>query len=131
MKSNGHTGMILYVSDEAATSKLVLDAIQLAGHDVVSTNRPNEAMALLFVMHSAAAIVLDLQAPEQYSFDFARKLRAIHPGIPIILRCCEHAGPLPAWVDAYLSARDPLDKLISILQAMLTTDRPLAPLRSA
>jgi DNA-binding NtrC family response regulator len=130
MKENGH-GMILYVSDGAAASKSVLEAIELACHDVVSTNKPNEAMALLFVMHSPAAVVLDLHAPEPSSFDFARKLRAIHPGVPIMLRCCEHAGSLPVWVDAYLSAKDPLDKLISTLKTMLTKHCRLAHLRSA
>ena len=119
VKSNRHTGVILYVFDGVAACKSVLDAIDAAGYDVVSTNSSNQAFALLFIMHSAAAVVLDLQATEQSSFDFAQKLRAIQPDVPIVLRCCEHIGLLPSWVDGYLSARDPLEKLTSTLQMIL------------
>ncbi|HEY1936858.1 MAG TPA: Orn/Lys/Arg decarboxylase N-terminal domain-containing protein [Candidatus Angelobacter sp.] len=119
MKSNRHTGVILYVADGIAASKSVLDAIEATGYDVVSTDSSNQAFALLFIMHSAAAVVLDLQATEHSSFDFARKLRAIQPDVPIVLRCCEHIGPLPLWVGGYLNIGDPLEKLTSILQMIL------------
>jgi response regulator RpfG family c-di-GMP phosphodiesterase len=119
VKRNTHTGVILHVSDGVAASKPVLDAIEAAGYDVVSTDSSNQAFALLFIMHSAAAVVLDLQATEQSSFDFARKLRAIQPDVPIVLRCCEHIGPLPSWVDGYLKIGDPLEKLTSTLQMIL------------
>ena len=119
MKSNRHTDVILYVSDGVAACKSALDAIDAAGYDVVSTTSSNQAFALLFIMHSAAAVVLDLQATEQSSFDFAQKLRAIQPDVPIVLRCCEHIGPLPSWVDGYLNIGDPLEKLTSILQMIL------------
>ena len=119
VERNRHIGVILYVSDGVAASKSVLDAIDAAGYDVVGTNSSNQAFALLFIMHSVAAVVLDLQAMEQSSFDFARRLRAIQPDVPIVLRCCEHIGPLPSWVDGYLSIGDPLEKLTSILQMIL------------
>jgi DNA-binding NtrC family response regulator len=109
---------IICVCDQTC-SKAVLTAITAVGYDVVSANSSNLAMALLFVMHSAAAVVLDLRATEQTSIDFARKLQAIHPGVPIVLRCCEHIESLPSWVDAYVSAGEPLEKLTSILRRML------------
>jgi response regulator RpfG family c-di-GMP phosphodiesterase len=119
VKSNKHIDVILYVSDGVAASKSVLDAIEATGYDVVSTNSSNQAFALLFIMHSAAAVVLDLHATEQSSFTFARKLRAIQPDVPIVLRCCEHIGPLPLWVDGHLNIGDPLEKLTSTLQMIL------------
>lgn len=109
---------ILYVSDHAVSTS-VLAAIKTVGYDVVSTDRVNQALALLFVMHSAAAVVLDLQSEEEIGFEFARELRAIHSGVPILLRCCEHIGPSPSWVDAYVSVAEPLERLTSLLWRML------------
>ncbi len=113
---------ILYISDQAASSASVLAAIEATGYDVVSTSRSNQAMAMFFVMHSAAAVVLDLRATEQTSFEFARDLRAIHSGVPIVLRCCEHIDRLPSWVDAYVSLEESLEKLTSILQRILDAE---------
>jgi|GraSoi2013_115cm_1033766.scaffolds.fasta_scaffold00209_5 DNA-binding NtrC family response regulator len=113
---------ILYIYDQAARSDSVLAALDATGYDVVSTNSSNQAMALFLVMHSAAAVVLDLWAREQTTLDFARRLRAIHSRVPIVLRCCEHIDLLPSWVDAYVSPGDPLEKLTAILQRMLDAD---------
>ena len=109
---------ILYISDHAVSTSVVA-AIKAVGYDIVSTDRANQALALLFVMHSAAAVVLDLQSKEEAGFEFARELRAIHSGIPILLRCCEHIDHLPLWVDAYVSIEDPFERLTSLLGKML------------
>ena len=42
----------------------------------MSTNSPTEGVALLYIMHSVAAVVLDNRAREQASFDVARSLLA-------------------------------------------------------
>src|SRR5215471_5168960 len=110
---------ILYVSDQTAGNSSVVPAIEALGYDVVSTRRLNQAMALLFVMQRVAAVVLDLRKTEQASFDFAQKLQAIHPGVPIVLRCCEHIDDLPSWVDAYVGPGEPLEKLSSALRTLL------------
>ena len=109
---------ILYVSDHAVNAS-VLAAIKPVGYDVVSTDRANQALALLFVMHSAVAVVLDLESTEKIGFEFARQLQAIDPGVPILLRCCEHIDSLPSWVDAYVSVVDPLERLTSLLRRMV------------
>ena len=109
---------ILYVSDHAVSAS-VLAAIKPVGYDVVSTDRVHQALALLFVMHSAAAVVLDLRSKEEIGFEFARELRAIHSGIPILLRCCEHIDRLPSWVDAYVSVSEPLERITSLLRRLL------------
>ena len=116
---------ILYVCDRPAGSNSVLAAIKTVGYDVVSANSSNQAMALLFVMYAAAAVVLDLRASEQTSLDLARKLRAIHPGVPIVLRCCEHFNRLPLWVDAYVSVGEPIEKLTSILRTLLVDEQAI------
>jgi DNA-binding NtrC family response regulator len=113
---------ILYVSDQVADSNLVLAGIDAAGYDVVSTNSSNQALALFFIMNSAAAVILDLRAKEEIGIEFARKLRAVHSGVPIILRCCEHIDHLPSWVDAYVSVGEPLEKLTSVLRTLLNEE---------
>ncbi len=110
---------ILYISDHAVSTSVVA-AIEAAGYEVVTNDRPNQALALLFVMHSAAAVVLDLRSKEEIGFEFARELQAIHSGVPILLRCCEHVDRLPPWVDAYVSVGEPLERLTFLLQRMLS-----------
>ena len=46
-----------------------------------------QAIALLFVMRSVAAVVLSQRAREQTSVDVARSLRAIRLDVPIIPLC--------------------------------------------
>jgi DNA-binding NtrC family response regulator len=120
---------ILYVSDHAVSTS-VLAAIRPVGYDVVSTDKVNQALALLFVMHSAAAVVLDLRSKEEIGFEFARELRAIHSGVPILLRCCEHIDRLPSWVDAYVSVSEPPERLTSLLRRMLNGELGLHDGRS-
>jgi DNA-binding NtrC family response regulator len=115
---------ILYVPDHAVSTS-VLSAIKLVGYDVVSTDSVNQALALLFVMRSAAAVVLDLRSNEDIGFEFARELRAIHAGVPILLRCCQHVGSLPSWIDAYVSVSEPLERLTFLLQRMLNGEPAL------
>jgi DNA-binding NtrC family response regulator len=113
---------ILYVSDKTVSSNSVLAAIEAAGYDVVSTNSSNQALALFFVMNSAAAVILDLRANEEICLEFAQKLRTLHPGVPILLRCCESIDHLPSWVDAYVSVGDPLEKLTTLLRTLLNDE---------
>jgi len=43
--------------------------LSMDGYDIVSTNNSTQAIALLYIMHSVAAVVLDRWAREQTSFD--------------------------------------------------------------
>jgi len=117
---------VLYVYDEGANSKSVSTALEAAGYDVVSTDHGTQGIALLFVMHSVAAVVLDRLTRKHGGFNLARRLRAIHPGVPIMLLCRKQIDPLPPWVDACVSPGEPLEKLISILQKMLNHE-PATP----
>jgi len=110
---------ILYVYDQGANSNSVSAAIEAAGYDIVSTDHGTQGIALLFVMHSVAAVVLDRRTRKSGGFHLARRLRAIHPGIPIILLCRGQIDPLPPWVDACVNPAEPPEKLTSILEKML------------
>jgi DNA-binding response OmpR family regulator len=94
-------GTILYVSDQPAGSNFVSGVLKTAGYEVVSTS-PTQAIAQLFLMRSVAAVVLNLGAREQTSFDVERSLRAIRPDVPIIL-LCDQMNCLPSCVAAYLN----------------------------
>jgi len=115
---------ILYVSDQATNVNSVLAALKATGDDVVSTNSSTQAIALLFLMHSAAAVVL-YHTTEQASFDIARGLRAIRPKVPIIVLCRDKIDPLPACVDVCVSLGLPLDELTSAVRRLLTAKRAM------
>jgi CheY-like chemotaxis protein len=111
---------ILYISDQVTNSNSVSAAFNAAGYEVVSTNSATEAMALLYVLHTVAGVVLNLQAGEQTRFDVARSLRAIHPDVPIILLCRYQIDRLPSCVDACVRTSQSLEKLTSEVQSLLT-----------
>ena len=119
---------ILYISNQATSSNSVLAALEATGCQVVGADSATQAVALLFIMHSVAVIVLHYRARERASFDLVRSLRAIRPGVPIILLCCEQIGPLPSGVDAsgvYLyDVGQPREKLTFQVQSLLTAEGP-------
>jgi DNA-binding NtrC family response regulator len=110
---------ILYVSDQATSSNSVCVALKAAGVDVVSTNSSTQAIALLFVMQSVAAVVLHQRTKEQAGSEVARSLRAICPEVPIILLGCDQIAPLPSCVNACGSTGQPLEKLTRAVRHML------------
>jgi len=114
---------ILYISDQTTCSNSVLAALKATGYEVVCTNGSTRAIALLFIMHSVAAVVLNQLAREQTSFDLARSLRAIRPDVPIVLLCHDQFDRLPSCVDACVSTGLPLEKLTSAVRRLLTAMR--------
>jgi CheY-like chemotaxis protein len=119
---------ILYISEQATGIKSVLAALEATGCEVVDTDSAAQAIALLFIMHSVAVVVLHYRARERTSFDLVRGLRAIRPSVPIILLCREQIGLLPSGVDAsgvYLyDMGQPREKLTSQVQSLLTAEGP-------
>jgi CheY-like chemotaxis protein len=111
---------IFYLSDQATSSDSVIGALENTGYEVVSTNSSTQAIALLYIMHSVAAVVLHHRAREQTSFDVACSLRAIGPGVPVVLLCRDQIDRLPPCVDACVETGQPLGKLTSEVQSLLT-----------
>jgi DNA-binding NarL/FixJ family response regulator len=116
---------ILYLSDEPTCSNSVLAALRAAGYDVLKTNGSTQAIALLFVMQSIAAVVLSYSARKQASFDEARNLRAICPNVPIVLMCRDQIDRVPPCVDAFVSSRQPLEKLATAVRCLLAGKRAI------
>ncbi len=114
---------ILYLSDQAANSNSVLAALKAAGYEVVSTNSATQAIALLYVLHRVAGVVLNRRARERAKFDIARSLRAIRSDVPIVLLCGDQINRLPSSVDACVDTRQPLEKLAAALRRLLAVKR--------
>jgi DNA-binding NtrC family response regulator len=110
--------IILHISDRANASRSALAALKAAGYEIVSTNSPTEGVALLYIMHSVAAVVLDNPAREHASFDVAQSLRTICPSVPLMQLCGDQIDRYPSWADE-CAARD---KLTSELQHLLTAE---------
>ena len=109
---------VLYISDQRTYSKVVSDALDAAGFDVVVTNRFSQAMALLYILHSVAAVIL--QAREQASLD-VRSVRAMCPDVPIVLLGRSRSYRLPTGADAYLNAGEALTTLAAAIQRVMTS----------
>jgi len=110
--------IILYISDGASGHHSVLATLEEKGYQVVSTNSPTKGVALLYVMHSAAAVVVDKAASEQAGFDLVQSLRQIHPKVPVTLLCGEQIDSSPSPTDTCVKE----DELASGLQHLLTAE---------
>jgi DNA-binding NtrC family response regulator len=111
--------LILHISDRANSSNSALAALKEVGYEIVSTNSPAEGVALLYIMPSVAAVVLDNPAREHASFDVAQKsLRTIRPSVPVMQLCGDQIDRCPSWADECVGT----DKLTSELQHLLTAE---------
>ena len=117
-------GTILFVSDHGPQSSSILAALEATGYDVASPDRSTQAIAMLFVMNSVNAVVIDQPWTNQSSFDLTRSLRALCPEVPIIALCDGRIDPLPPEVDSCLNMRQPPEKVTSDLKCVLA-ERPL------
>lgn len=122
---------ILYIFDSGTDSNAALAVLRAAGYEVISTNSAMQAIALLFILHPVAAVVLDHPAPGPTSLDVARSLKAVRPDVPIVLVCRDQVDRLPPSLDACLSTRQPLAKLTSEVRSLLTSRRPQCIARDA
>lgn len=114
---------ILYISDHATSSDLVIVELEAEGYEVVSTDSSSQGAALLYIMHSVAAVLLHYQPEDRAWFKFAQSLRAIRPGVPIILLRRDPILCLPPWVDACVGTEQPLEEVASAVHSLLTGER--------
>jgi DNA-binding response OmpR family regulator len=95
--------IILLISNRANSSHSVLAGLGETDYEVVRANSPSEGVALLYVMHSVAAVVLDNQVRELASFDVAQSLREIRPNVPVMLLRGDRIDRSPSWIDSCAS----------------------------
>jgi CheY-like chemotaxis protein len=111
---------ILYISEDATSSDSVTLELEAMGYEVVSSDSSSQGVALLYIMGSVAAVVLHCQAEDRTWFELARSLRAIRPGVPIILLSRDPILCLPPWVDACVGTEQPLEEVASAVHSILT-----------
>ncbi len=111
---------ILYISEDAASSDSVIVELEAQGYEVVSTDSSTQGVALLYIMHSVAAVALHCRAEDRTCSNLAQSLRAIRPGVPIILLSRSPIDCLPSWVDACVVMEQPLEKVASTVRSLLT-----------
>jgi hypothetical protein len=110
---------ILYVSDQTTCSNAISAALNAAGYEVVTTNTI-EAVALLYILHSIAAVVLRARA--QASLD-VRSIRAMCPDVPIVLLCRGRIECVPSrvdTVDAYVTTGQSTATLAAAVRRLVT-----------
>ena len=113
---------ILYISNWATNSASVITELEATGYDVASTDSSTEGIALLYIMHSVAAVVLHHGAEDRTWFKLAQSLRAIRPGARVILLIRDPIACLPPWVDACVGTEQPLEKVASAVHSLLTRE---------
>jgi DNA-binding response OmpR family regulator len=109
---------VLYISDQRSCSKAISVALNEAGFDVVATNRFTQAVALLYILRSVDAVVL--QVREQATLD-VRSVRAMCPDVPIVLLGRSQSYLLPTGADTYISAAQALTTLAAAIQHIVTS----------
>ncbi len=110
---------ILYLSDQTANSNSMLAALKASGYEVVGTNSAPQAIALLYILHTVAGVVLNLRASERNT-SVARSLQAIRPDVPIVLLCGDRIDRLPSCLDACVDTGQPLERLTAAVRRLLT-----------
>jgi DNA-binding NarL/FixJ family response regulator len=113
---------ILYISDQATCSDPVSVALKAAGYEVVGTKSTMQAIALLFILHPVAGVVLYSREEEQLSCEVARSLRGIRPDVPIVLLCREQSDRVPSCVDARVSTSQPAEELITVVRRLVNPE---------
>jgi DNA-binding NarL/FixJ family response regulator len=111
---------ILYLSDHEASCDSVPAELEAKGYEVVSTDSSTQGVAMLYIMHSVAAVLLHYRVEDRTWFKLAQSLRAIRPGVPIILLSRDPILCLPPWVDACVGTEQPLEEVASAVHSILT-----------
>ena len=91
---------ILYIYNQPNRSNSVLAALKETGCEVVRASSPTEGVALLYVMHTVAAVVLDSRVEEHANFDVAQSLRRIRPTVPAMLQCGDQIDCSPSQAES-------------------------------
>jgi DNA-binding response OmpR family regulator len=114
---------VLYISDQRACSQKISGALNAAGFEVVAANKFTQAVALLYILRSVDAVVL--QVRERAALD-VRSVRAMCPDVPIVLLGRSQSYLLPSGADTYISAAQALTTLAAAIQHIVSS-KPATP----
>jgi DNA-binding response OmpR family regulator len=117
--------MFLVVREKTEGNSL-FRVLQDAGYELTTTTDQFQAMAMLFVMKSVHAVIVDQRGEEHASFDLPRHLRGLRRDIPIALLSHEPLPQLPDYIDACVSDQEPLETLVHVLDEVADHSRVAA-----
>jgi CheY-like chemotaxis protein len=72
--SSARTGLVLAVEDEEKMRKVIVEILELCGHQVITAGNGEEALELLQNSDAPDAILLDLKMPVMDGREFFRRL---------------------------------------------------------
>ncbi len=121
---------ILIAEDEAAMASLLQQGLTEENHTVCVARNGTAAIEFARI-YQFDAIVLDVMLPEADGFSVARRLRAAHCEVPILMLTARDAIPditrgLDSGADDYLTKPFAFEVLLARLRAI--TRRPASPL---
>jgi CheY-like chemotaxis protein len=122
-------GRLLVVDDDRMVREVTVDLCGRLGLEVASAGSGEQALALLArAEESFAAVLLDLSMPGMGGLEVLSRLRALHPGLPVLVMS-GYADRLPAeapdGVTTFLRKPFSLDALARALEGVLQgTPRP-------
>lgn len=113
---------ILVVEDNADLSAAIVDALTPHGH-VVQAIDSAESLAELSALDTIEIVVLDLNLPGEDGLSLARRLRAIQPGIGIIMFTARDLSEdrivgFESGADIYLAKPASLRELLAAIDAL-------------
>lgn len=82
---------ILLVEDDLAASQMMTLLLQRVGYDVIQVHTGAEAKAS--ILRGADLMVLDLGLPDMDGLDVCRAIRALRPGLPILVVSARTSEP--------------------------------------
>jgi CheY-like chemotaxis protein len=94
-----------------------------AGYELTTTTDQSQALALLFVLKSVAAVIVDQRGEEVAISELPRHLRQLRRDVPIVLLSREPLPQLPDFIDACVSDHEPLETLIRVLDQLADHSR--------
>ena len=126
-------GVVLFVDDEPALAEMGLQMLSCIGYTPEIRTSPLEALEA-FRAHPRryCAVVTDLSMPQMNGIQLARRLREIHPGIPVAL-CTGFSDPgaedraRAAGVAAFLYKPLTLADLANALKTLLEEENRRIP----
>jgi CheY-like chemotaxis protein len=116
--------MFLIVRGKNESSSL-FRVLQDAGYELTTTDQ-SQALAMLFVMKSVDAVIVDQRAEEHARAELPRHLRGLRRDVPIVVLSHDPMPQLPECVDACVSDQEPLDKLVHVLDELADHSRVAA-----
>jgi DNA-binding response OmpR family regulator len=120
---NGHAPAILVVEDEESIRKGLCDVLAFRGYAPEGVERGDDGLRL-GLSNRHALVLLDVMLPAMNGFDVCRELRAVLPGLPILMLTAQGSEQdvlegFRAGADDYVTKPFSVAELVARVEALL------------